>query len=66
MTTAERSCPAGWRPLHDDESRSLQMLDQALGDDRRHEFVGVVNALAALKAQGEGERVGQVLEFCQR
>jgi len=44
MTTAERSCPADRRPLHDDESRSLQMLDQALGDDRRQEFVGVVNA----------------------
>ena len=34
MTTAERSWPADRRPLHDDRSRSLQMLDQALGGDR--------------------------------
>jgi hypothetical protein len=26
---------------------ALQMLDQALGDDLRHDFVGVVDALAA-------------------
>jgi len=34
------------------------VLDEALRDDRRHEFVGVVDPLAALKAQRERERVG--------
>ena len=36
------------------------MLDGAFGEDRRHECVGVVDALTALKAQREGERVGDV------
>ena len=48
------------RPLHHDKARSLQVLDQALGDDRRDEFVGVVDAVAAVKAQREGERIGNV------
>jgi hypothetical protein len=29
LTAAERSCPAHWRPLHDDEAGPLQMFDQA-------------------------------------
>ncbi len=36
------------------------MLDKPLGDDLRHDFVGVVDALAALKPQGERQRVGEV------
>jgi hypothetical protein len=32
------------------------MLDQALGDDRRHDLIRVMDALAALRAQREGER----------
>ncbi len=40
------------------------MFDQALGDDRRREFVGVVNALATLEAQSESDRVGDVI--CSR
>jgi hypothetical protein len=52
---------AHWRPLHDDEAGPLQMLDQAFGNDRRHEFLGIVGALAALKVQRECERVGDVL-----
>ena len=36
------------------------MLDRALGDDLRHDFVGVVDALATLEAEREGERVGDV------
>jgi hypothetical protein len=51
MTAAERRRPANRRPLHDDEAGPLEVLNQALGDDRRHELVGVADALAALKAQ---------------
>jgi hypothetical protein len=36
------------------------MLDQALGDDCRHEFVGVVGAAARALAWRERERVGEV------
>ena len=36
------------------------MLDEALGNDCRHEFIGVMDAFATLKAQREGERVGDV------
>ncbi len=36
------------------------MLHKALGNDRRHDFVGVMDALAALKAKREGERIGDV------
>ena len=36
------------------------MLDEPIGDDDRHEFVGVVDPLAALKTQREGARVGDV------
>jgi hypothetical protein len=32
------------------------VLDEALGNDRRHEFVGVVHSLATLEAEREGER----------
>ena len=37
------------------------MLNKSLGDDRRHELVGVVDALTALKAQREGQRRGDLL-----
>jgi hypothetical protein len=33
------------RLLHHDEARPLQVFYEALCDDRRHEFVGVVDAL---------------------
>ena len=36
------------------------MLDKTLGDDLRHEFVGVVHAPAALKAQRIGQGIGEV------
>ena len=36
------------------------MLDEALGDDLRHDLVGVVDALASGKAQGERELAGEV------
>ena len=48
--TAERRLP------HDDEARSLQVLDDPLGGDLRHDFVGVMDALAALIAQGRNGR----------
>ena len=36
------------------------MLDQPLGDNLGHDFVCIVDALAALKAQCESERVGKI------
>jgi len=36
------------------------MLDKALGDDLRHDLVGVVDTLATLESEREGERVGDV------
>jgi hypothetical protein len=37
------------RPLlHRDEALSHEVLDQAFGDDFRHELIGVVDALAPL------------------
>jgi len=37
------------------------MLNQATGDDLGHDLIGVVRPLAAVKAQREGERIGDVL-----
>ena len=48
------------RPLHDDEAGALQVLHKALGDDLRHDLVGVVDALAALVSKRIGQRRGQV------
>ena len=53
----ERRATPDWRALHDDEAGALQMFDEALRHDRGHDLVGVVNALAALDAQSERERV---------
>ena len=61
MPAAERSAAAYRRFLHHDEPRTLEVLDQALGDDRRHELVGVVRALPALKASGERQGIGDVV-----
>jgi hypothetical protein len=44
------------RLLHDDEARSLKVLHKPLGDDLRHDLVGVVDSLAALEEEGECER----------
>jgi len=55
-----RRAPADRRFLHDDEAGTLKVLDQALRDDFRDDLVGVVDALAAMKAQREGERCGEV------
>jgi len=65
MTAPERRCSADRRSLHEDESRPLQVLDESLGDDLRDEFIGVVDALAALKAQRKGERIGDIFGRCR-
>jgi hypothetical protein len=49
--------------LHDDEAGALQTLDEALRHDPGHDLVGVVNALAALEAQSERERGGEIAGF---
>jgi hypothetical protein len=59
-SSPERRASSDWRLLHNDKAGSFQMLDEALGNDCRHEFIGVVDAFATLKAQREGERVGDV------
>ena len=38
------------RSLHDHEAGSLKMLDQPLGDDLRHEFVGVMDSPASFES----------------
>jgi hypothetical protein len=53
-----RGVAAERRLLHNDESRPFQVLAKPLGDDPRHDFIGIMNALATLEAQREGERVG--------
>jgi len=57
---SEGAASAKRRLLHDDKTGALEVLDEALGDDDRHELVGVVDPLAALKTQREGERVGDI------
>ncbi len=52
------------RPLYDDGTGALQTLHKPLGHDLRHDLVGVVDAVAALEAQGEGERVGDIFSAC--
>ena len=42
------------------EARSLQMLNKPLGDNLRREFVCVMDSLAAVEAQREGERRGNL------
>lgn len=41
-------------------------LDEALGDDLRHELIGVVDALAPLKAQRERKGGGEVARVGRR
>jgi hypothetical protein len=60
VTAANRGATSDWRLFHDDKPRPLQVLHQALGDDRRHHLAGVVRPLAAAVAQREGERIGEV------
>ena len=60
MPAANRGAAADRRFLHDDEPGALEVLHQALGDDRRHHLAGVVRPLAPAVAQREGERIGEV------
>ena len=52
---SQRGAANNRRAFHDDEAGALQMRDQPLGDHHGHDLIGVVNALAALKAQSERE-----------
>ena len=56
----KRRAAADRRAFHDDEASTLKMLHKPLRDDLGHDLVGVVDAPAALLAQREGERRGQV------
>ncbi len=60
MPAAERGAASDRRLLHHDEAGTLKVLDKSLRDYRRHELVRVVDALTALKAQREGQRIGDV------
>jgi hypothetical protein len=60
MTSAERSRPANRRLLHDDKAGELEVLHKPPCHDLCHDLIGVVDALAALEAQREGERVSDV------
>src|SRR5271157_2302663 len=42
------------------------MLHKALGDNLGHDLVSVVDALAALKAKGKGERRGEIVGGSER
>ena len=61
MTADNRGATSDRRLFHDDEAGALEVLDQPLGDDRRHHLAGVVRPLAAAVAQREGERIGEVV-----
>ena len=49
------SAAANRRAFHDHKSGAPQILDEALGDDLCHEFIGAVDALAGMKVQWESE-----------
>jgi hypothetical protein len=51
------------RTLHHDKASPFQMLHKALGADLRHDFIGVVLALAALEEQRIGQRLGEVVRM---
>ena len=50
-------------PFHDDEPSALQMPDNAIGDNRSHVFIRVVDTLPAAEQQCESDRSGEVLRF---
>ena len=54
---SQRSSAYVRRTLHYDKAGPFQMLDKALGDDLRHDLVGVLDALATLESEREGERL---------
>lgn len=54
----------GRRLAHDHEARPSEMLDEAFCGDPGHQLVPAMRALAAIKAQREGERLLDVLRDC--
>ncbi len=48
------------RPLHYHEAGATEILNKPFGDDLGNDLVGVVDAVSALKAQGDSERVREV------
>ena len=56
-----RRAAAQRRPLHDDETGTLQVLRQTFGDDRRHHFRRIVDSFAAAVAKRECDRIGDLL-----
>ncbi len=52
---SKRRVTAERRLSHDDEARSLQVLDDPLGGDLRHVLVGLMHPLFAAIAQGESD-----------
>ena len=61
MAAPQRRAADVRRPLHHHKARALEVLDKPPCDDLRHDLVGVVDALAAMEAQGEGERGGEIV-----
>ena len=66
QSAGEGAAAADRRPLHDDEAGPFQMLHQSSRNDLRHDLVGVVHALAPLKAERESERVGEFARIGRR
>jgi hypothetical protein len=60
VSSPKRRSASDRRTLHDHETRSLKMLNKPLGDDLRHDLIGVVDAPPAGEAQRERERCGEV------
>ena len=57
LESASDCCAFGdGRPLHDDEAGAVQMFNETLRHDLRHNFVRVVDAPTAPKAQRERQR----------
>ncbi len=54
--------PAGdvRQPFHHHEAGAIQVVYKPLGDDLGHDLIGVVDTLATLEAQREGQRVNDV------
>ena len=57
------AAPSDRWPFHDDESGALQMPNNAIGDNRSHVFIRIVDTLPAAEQQGESDRFGEVLRF---
>jgi hypothetical protein len=59
-SASESRAATYWRFLHDNESASVQMVDKPSRHDPRHHLGYVMLPAPALKAQREGERLGEV------